>query len=670
MRHTLVLVPGLVAWLSLFAAAGELRLDSRTMWEQSLTENIALSSEDGAIELARGVLHEDDGPAAGYCYHPNEETLSDSVWICKDLSVERPAARRATLLVGGRGEFDIRLNDRSLPLAPPQRLGNYWLAWDLPPESLVTGRNRFVLSGSGRVWIAGDEDYAAGSRTIVRHPNRSARSTDGGRTWNDRRLGPDGSLDGEYYVRLFLDQHVPEGTLTLPVLDTCNLEARLVAPCQDRPGPIRIIVDAETPAGSRVAITVRSGAGYVPDESWSEWQETNGTVDELRGRYVQMRLRLASDDPLTTPRVHSLQIHSDAATADDWTQRLKVIDSHNEEIVRTSIPFEYEPFDHPKLKLLREKHLDRVAEGAESEFELVCRLARWSASQWRKGHLGESYPPWDALEILSPHADGTRVGGFCQQYNIVFLQACESFGLVGRAVSLGPHNFLDRIRSGHEVVEIWSGEHRKWIYVDGQFAWYAIDKDAGTPLSLLELHERQTALFHDRPHRAVEMVHLTDDGPRWEGLASKPPFLELRLIPRSNFLEETSPLPLNQGMRGWFWTGHYAWAGGALPARELYSKRVTNPRNWQWTLNQAHYYLEATMAPGEMRVHLDTETPGFETFVAEIDGGEPRPVEPIFAWRLHAGKNRLRVLPRNAAGRNGIASRVAIEYEARLVPGG
>jgi len=65
--------------------------------------------------------------------------------------------------------------------------------------------------------------------------------------------------------------------------------------------------------------------------------------------------------------------------------------------------------------------------------------------------------------------------------------------------------------------------------------------------------------------------------------------------------------------------------------------------------------------PGELRVHLDTETPGFDTFLADMGNG-PRPVESGFVWKLRPGKNRLEVRPRNLGGRAGIPSRVQIEH--------
>jgi len=159
----------------------------------------------------------------------------------------------------------------------------------------------------------------------------------------------------------------------------------------------------------------------------------------------------------------------------------------------------------------------------------------------------------------------------------------------------------------------------------------------------------------------TRFIHLLEGGKRWKGLENWPAFLELRLIPRSNFLEKKAPLPLNQGMRGWFWTGHYVWTDADYPASLLYGHRISHRGSWEWHLNQAHIVLEATATPGELRVHLDTETPGFDTFLADIDGAGPRPVSTGFLWKLQPGKNHLEVWTRNIAGRTGPASRVVIE---------
>ena len=389
-------------------------------------------------------------------------------------------------------------------------------------------------------------------------------------------------------------------------------------------------------------------------EGWTDWQElgSDGMLEKPAGRYVQVRVLLQTNNPLSSPQLKEVVVQSEATSSSDWIEHLKVVESHNEQIVRTSIPFEYEPFDHPRLKELREHYrLDDVSAGASSEFDLIKQLAAWSATRWAKlSHLGEAYPPWDALEILKPHRDGTPVGGFCQQYNIVLLQACESFGLVGRVVSLGPGNFADKIRSGHEVVEIWSNDFQKWVYIDGNYAWFIADAESDTPLSLMELRQRQLAAFREERYRPVRLERIVDTGQVWESLKSHPAFVDLRLVPRSNFLQTKSPLPLNQGMRGWFWTGHHVWTDEQSPALPLYANRVSHVTNWQWTLNQC-YTLEATEKPGSVLVHLETETPDFATFLARIDGAEMTPVRSGFEWKLHRGTNRLNVRPLNMPAR-------------------
>lgn len=661
MARTCFLLVACSATLSL-AAADELHLNAKMLLEQSVTRDVRLSDDGNAVELEQGELFEDDGPAAGYSYQANEEQLSDRVWITKELVLPNPAARKATLLVAPGGDLQATINGKTVELQPAGKAGKYWQAYAIPPEVLRTGKNEFVLSGSGKVWIARAEDFAAGAVDRPKHPNRSAKSSDAGQTWSFDRLGPAGDIDGEYYVRLFLEHYRPAGSLTLDVLDAGNLSKQAVASPVVEPIPIRIHLDSDT---DNVRLRIRSGSTVVPDpKNWTDWQglEPGGELQRPKGRFFQLAVHLATSDPLRTPRLKGLRIEASSPAADGWWTKLKVLESHNAAIVRTAIPFGYESFDHERLKQLRSEYqLDNVVKGADAELELITRLARWSASRWDRGHLSEGYPAWDALEILKPHADGQPVGGFCQQYNLVFLQACQNFGISGRAVSIGVGDHANLRGSGHEVVEVWSNQFRKWIYVDGNLAWYAVDGESDVPLSLRDLRSRQLRELSGQPARPTRIVHLAEGGQRWEGLKSWPWFHELRLIPRSNFLEQNSPLPLNQGMRGWFWTGHHVWTDAEHPASLLYGNRVSDSRNWEWTLNQAHYTLTATSMPGELRVHLDTHTPGFDTFLAGLDGARPKPVASSFIWNLQPGINRLDVVPRNIAGREGVPGHVVIK---------
>jgi hypothetical protein len=65
------------------AGASAVELDARRIFEQSVTRELRLSAERGAIELEVGELFEDDGPASGHSYQKpeNQETVTDRTWI-------------------------------------------------------------------------------------------------------------------------------------------------------------------------------------------------------------------------------------------------------------------------------------------------------------------------------------------------------------------------------------------------------------------------------------------------------------------------------------------------------------------------------------------------------------------------------------------------------------
>jgi len=644
------------------AQAATLHLDARTIYERAVSSNITLAPDGSALQLKSGEVFQDDGPAAGFSYKPDREPLSHGMEIRKQLLIPDPRASKAVLMVGHGGDLKVEVNGNPQKLEAPQKTGwGQWQAYDIDPAALKPGMNDIVIWGTGMVQIArADDSYAE-------LPHRSAQSTDGGKSWSVDRLGAAGDIAGEYYVRVYLQHFVPRGSILLPVMDVANLECNPLAPPLTAPGALQVSVTTGQEAASGVILRVRSGTSYVPGpETWSEWMllPSVGRLKAPRGRFVQVEVTLATADPLVTPRLSEITLDTAPTLAKDWTKAVKVVDSHNEEIVRTSIPFRYEPFTQPRLKELRTRYrLDDVVSGAKTELDIIAKLAAWASRQWKweEWHLDEFYPAWDALEILKKHPDGKPVGGFCQQYDLVFLQACESFGFVGRDISIDSGTLGRPTMIGHEPMEIWSNQFRKWIWIDGTAAYYPEDSATGVPLSLWEVRRRQLRVLRGQEVEPTRIVHIVDSVHPWRGLDVDMSFAELRLIPRSNFLEQKWPLPLNNGRRGWAWTGFDVWTDADVPAELIHPNLVTRHGNFEWTLNQVHYALEPTLKRGEFLVHLDTETPGFETFMAEIDGGEKSPVTAIFPWKLHAGRNRLKVWPRNNAGRDGIASWIDLE---------
>src|SRR2546425_793759 len=147
-----------------------------------------------------------------------------------------------------------------------------------------------------------------------------------------------------------------------------------------------------------------------------------------------------------------------AAVLMGWVAQSEIVlvtNEHNGEFTVSSYALREDDFHHPRLQILRSREkLDEVVSTAETQFEKVILLRAWVRRQWESGG-SFYYPPWDAVEILDL-ARNYGNQGFCAQYAIVFLQACQSLGIHARYVDL----------PGHFVVAVWSDDYNQWVVMD------------------------------------------------------------------------------------------------------------------------------------------------------------------------------------------------------------
>src|SRR5208283_2325329 len=103
------------------AQAATLRLNARTIYARAVSSNITLSPDGSALQLKSGEVIQDDGPASGFSYKPNEETLSPGIKIRKQLLISDPRASKAVLMLCRGGDLKVEVNGHPQKLGAPQK---------------------------------------------------------------------------------------------------------------------------------------------------------------------------------------------------------------------------------------------------------------------------------------------------------------------------------------------------------------------------------------------------------------------------------------------------------------------------------------------------------------------------------------------------------------------
>ena len=366
-----------------------------------------------AIVLNDMLLVEDDAPAIGRPEGAEDrswfEKLQAGVMIRKDLVLDDPRAKAAYLIFNGREMDD---NDHALHISvnghhlirPPSKMAHptarqyytsdwggshfdNWFEVPAPVDALRQGTNEFVLwaeseETSWEIMLAADGEYKRGSETRLCHPNRSAKSRDGGRTWDFEHLGCKDEIDGEYAIRLSLDRSVPQGTFVSSPID--------LATGGDPKGIGKLLEieacevgwEVDVPEGSQVEIEARLGDYPVPGAAaWSSFESVSNfsrTWCDRAGRYLQFRIVMHARNPLVTPVFKGISVEAKCREHKHRSNRRYYLHRfRNGRVIRPSLPYVHEDF--ARLNELRHRfELDAVISDAATEFEAQLKLMHWA----------------------------------------------------------------------------------------------------------------------------------------------------------------------------------------------------------------------------------------------------------------------------------------------------
>ncbi len=627
--------------------------------------------QDGALRLAHSVFLADEMGATDF---HQSEPLSDQIRAKKIFPLDSADVSEAELFFFGSSKY-LELNGEKIP-GMDRLKSTGWTRAKLPTNLLRKGDNDFRFWGGGNLLVEPSK-----------HPARSSKSTDGGRTWSGNGLTGKANQQGEYLVRLRLGRNAPRGWAASPVID-------LWGPGIGQPARLNSLAMAgmpKQPNGTEVRILRRTGSTPIPeDKSWTGWIPFDRKSLKYRAkppidshRWAQIKIEMETNQPQETPRItnqFSLTLDTTATTPParaEWKNPLAPPPF-------SSVPFVYQE-PSPRLKFLREKYkLDDVIAPGKTELEQLMLLRWWIRHQWHTAwgsHSAAWMPPWDSLIILQ-NRDQPDCLTMCTHYACVFTQCCQALGWNAR------HCILDH----HCVSEVYIQDFDKWVMLDtGNSAQRAdvglhFEKD-GVPLSARELHLAQrygkTAGIQVRftPAKlAAKIAGLCrpDPKPVKERRPDVIPLAELQKYPvcqlenyrryafppRNNFLSSLYPGELYQGWSEYYYDGYY-WVGDSPDDPKIspeYSLHADphRPQEADWKLNWTRIYLSYTSKPDELRVDLATHTPNLARFEMRTTGQKWETMPATFPWKLVAGENVLAVRTVNQWGKAGSEARAKV----------
>jgi len=594
----------------------------------------------------------------GMTHINNTEILSEKVSARKDFVLAVGDVADGKLYFYRRGDrhpyesdgerMHVSVNGRRLK--PVRELASTgWSYVNVPAEVLQKGLNTFVFSGGGRLLVENSS-----------YPNRSARSVDGGATWDYEHLGEQGMNDGEYLVRLRLERYPAVVALMSEVIDLAALAADEGIYPQVKWARVRLRAEADKPKGTMIRLEARSSAN---GEDWCPWDSaTKVTRNEKLPRYFQWRAMMGSKPGDVTPLLKKVTLEGEVEVARaTLADSVRVTELTEVSRIVGSYGFAYQkPFD--RLERLRKQYnLRKVIAGQKTELDRLVALRNWcrytAPKGWDTGRT-QWCPPWDALVILETNQD-PRALCMCTHYSTLFVQTAAALGYTAR------HVILDH----HCVAEVWSNELRKWILMDTgnnhDPSYNCHFEHKGIPINALELRR----LWKAKRGNEIQIVFCGQESisgdmidPKKHGFADFKLYRRFCIALRNNHLQTPFPGELTHGHGEYFCDAYLWYEDTAVPEESPeYGLTSDRPGDYYWPLNEVAIEPIAGDDEQSLTVELRTVTPNLEKFMVKVGQGKWREESSGFTWKLKPGRNVLQAKAVNSFGVQGPVSRAVVE---------
>jgi hypothetical protein len=447
-----------------------------------------------------------------------------------------------------------------------------------------------------------------------------------------------------------------------------------------------IQTDAQIPTGTTLHCFAKTGSSYFSENSWTDWTpiEQNHTLTSPKGHYLKLKYVFTTTDRALSPSLNSVTLQAEIEYQ-PFATPLKIIEQHNEQLITSSYTFDYE---HPGEKtiqaFIKTQKLNELIQNQKTDLERFIALNHHIAQlpNTRHNMWSEAYP-WTLDQVIQQDNEQTAVKGHCMSYASVLISALTGLGYHARHWAIEGFRFMN-----HEVVEVWSNDLQKWIYLDPSLDQHYTDPKTGEPLSLLEMHnifvntffeagenllmpmEQQRERIQEKGGKNAP-IHCQDQGYHYGTFTTNYDwgwfhgYLAagfLRLTTRNNFHSQPEPAFNFFGEGNDEDYGFPSWVDAKTPPKtdqvKIFSGRK---RDFYWTLNQATYRAIRT-SENTLTIELANTQPFFSHYHITTNGTPHTTTNHTYLLTLTKGENTFSVTPIDKYKKEGIKSQFTLIF--------
>jgi len=344
----------------------------------------------------------------------------------------------------------------------------------------------------------------------------------------------------------------------------------------------------------------------------------------------------------------------------------------------SKFPFVADYYGHPLLRAYRREFpFDQMYRGARDEFAALVNFRDLHRTAWYRERPGIPFLKRYHLRRLTRRDDFW----YCTHFARVFTMSAAALAWPARIVNvMRPVKWTEKAM-GHMVVDIWSNQYQKWIYMDVLHNFH-YENESGEPLDLLEARD---LLFNHRG-QGLYLNTLKKKSEGW-----KPGLYHLGEAKPDDYTRLLQERSLNT-----FWCLFYHaqdYFTNPLEERRvpilIYRDRLTagrepvgesrlhyadeplvvntaNALDIYPTMNNAELQVmvDPKDSPGRLRVYIATQTPNLKQILYRQDGGawKKYPVDGLVVPMAGRKRVKLEAVTENLAGRRGRPSRLGLSW--------